>query len=693
MYNNITKEEDLIKGIKNNQINPYQVYNFDIDYQTYFSIDHYLKNPNDNIENFDQPLNILFFDIEIYTKNAKVFPDPINAAFPIISNTIYSTFEKTFHSYYMLYENISLFRVNDISTIEKEFKKYLLDNKYIKKDDNIKIHIVQSEFELLKQCWNKIHEIDPTVLSGFNADYFDLPYIYNRLEKLTNDTHKILSKFNSVKKRKYAGNRELISIADYPLLDIQSLYKPRSEGGMNYGESLASYSLDWIANHELKLKKLEYKSEGKSLDDFYLDDPENYLLYNIIDVALCNKLNEKLSHIEFHNTIRRIMKTSFSNSLKGSSILFDNYVYYELRKNKKNVRYGIISEKKLEINEEIIKKLPKPKIQLVKKPSITSISKSTFLKQTSTFPGAYVKNPPVKKLFNINDGVIVDLDASSLYPSMILQHNISFDTFYGYIIDPITYRFIDLILNNKTPTILYSQIGTYCKKFVNKSNFQNKSNATEEIYYIITHLMTVIINYINTYKNTNFLTPKNQKDYFVLKKYFLPLIKLINEIITESKEYNSFVYGYLINNEFISDYIYIVENVNDPTIMIRKILSNEIDNYLKKHKLILTLSGTLFDKHEKKTSLFYNFLLNMKDRRTKYKKLRDSFKENSSDYKYNDRRQNSIKIIMNTTYGLFGQSNYRYSDSFLAKTITIQGRLTLKISQIVGETILNTEEE
>jgi len=687
-------EQEFINALKNDQINPYQIYNFDLEYSSFYSTNHYLNYKHDNITK-EQDLNILFFDIECFTNNAGEFPAPEAAKYPIVSNTIYSTFEKTYESFFMLIsENTNLFPKDKISELEKKFKDYLIENKYLDDDENIKIHIFTNEIELITESWKRIHEIDPLILSGFNADFFDLPYIYNRLMNLFNENkdrvNSILSKFGQVTYRSYHG-RPLIQICEYPLADIRHLYVPRAEGGMNYGKTQPKYSLDWISSQELNLKKLEYKDTGISIDNFYLKDPENYLLYNIIDVVLVNKLNQKLQHIQLHNMLRRIMYTPFSASLRGSSVLFDNFVFHELRSQNKNVRFGIIDEKKVSISKEEIQKLPLPKIQLNKNYNIKEIDANTFTKFTSRFVGAYVKEAPLRSVYDIRDGIIADLDATALYPSMIRQHNISFNSFKGKIIDPICYDFIDLLNKhvNKSlpfPSLMYNQLAKICKLYVKKKQFQNMGDAVQIIYYIIVYLTLKLkdcgSNLAKIFRNEDI------RDYVFLKNYFIPLTNMITDV-KGLKEYNSFTYNYLLNGEFNSDYIYIIENINEPTIQVRKILSSDFEKYLKSNDLSVTLSGALFSKHEKEIGLFSEFLKNMKARRDNYKKKRNEHPVGSEEYNKYDRMQLAVKIVSNTTYGLFGLSSYRYSNSELAKAITVQGRLTLKISQIVAEKLLS----
>ena len=225
-------EKDFLTHLDSGSISPYGVYNLDIDYPQFYSVNNYINNTHDNLD-IDQKLNILFIDIEVYTKNAKEFPDPTIAAHPINAITIYSTFEKIYRSYILIYqENILKFKHDNLSDY---YKKILRENKYISEEDEIKIEMFGNELDLLRSVWHQIHLIDPTVISGWNCDNFDIPYIYFRLnyllEKNELDVHKILSKFGSVKVNKFGGST-IIKIADYPVADGMYLYKPRDEGGL-----------------------------------------------------------------------------------------------------------------------------------------------------------------------------------------------------------------------------------------------------------------------------------------------------------------------------------------------------------------------------------------------------------------------------------------------------------------------------
>ncbi|MFW6025775.1 MAG: 3'-5' exonuclease, partial [Candidatus Woesearchaeota archaeon] len=171
--------EEVTEKLKTGELNYINFYN-NLEPQQYFSISHYLKNPNDTIDR-DQRLNILFQDIEVYSyESGNVAPD--SAKSPISSNTLYSSFEKTYHTYFLILRDVlKNITEDDIESKREEVKKELLDNEYIKKDEDIQFHIYENEFQMIKDFWMKIHELDCSVLTGFFFDGFDLPYIYNRI--------------------------------------------------------------------------------------------------------------------------------------------------------------------------------------------------------------------------------------------------------------------------------------------------------------------------------------------------------------------------------------------------------------------------------------------------------------------------------------------------------------------------------
>jgi len=217
-----------------------------------------------------------------------------------------------------------------------------------------------------------------------------------------------------------------------------------------------------------------------------------------------------------------------------------------------------------------------------------------------------------------------------LYPSIINQLNISFDTFSGKIIDPLVYNFlknIEDVLKAKMgiiPQQIYSNIYDLIVKFVDRVKPQNKGDYVQNCYFILAHLLRKLANSKKTVQQL--FDPQTLEEYLLLKRYLLPALDLFEDIHPNSKEYNSFCNEYLINNSLPDklEYLYIIENILQPSICVKKILIKDFEKYLKENNLILSLSGCLFIKHEIKEGLFIEFLKNLKDMRNQYEKQRDT---------------------------------------------------------------------
>lgn len=711
--------KELIDKIKLGDVAYDQLYNLDLEMSQYMAIKHYLEHQSDDVSK-NQKLQILFHDIEVYSYNKGEFK-PETAKSPISAITIYSTFEKVYHMFLLILPvNMNKFMPQMISDVENQFTEELRNLKFINKkkqeetylqeDETVKIHLYQNnENALIKDCWAKIHELDPAVISGFFCDGFDIPYQYNRIEVLTGDEKQpaqIMSKFGAVKIRKMGQKGTFHFIADYPILDIQHLYKPRSEGGLNYGKAQAAYSLDWIAEDELGIKKMEYKQEGMSLDTFYETDPIGYFKYNLIDVILVKKLNEKLQHIDLHNLLRRDMKTPLTISLRGSSALFDTYFSYELEKNKKLMRYGIINEQSISLKEDEIKLIPKP-IQKSVKFDMLKIDEGIYRANVSRYPGAYVKMSP-SDMFDLRNGLPIDMDATALYPSMIQQYNISFDSYYGRILDPICYPFLNnfvipLLGTNKNFNDIHKNFHEniftrVCNYVDNRISVTNKNDVKQEMYYIIWDKM-IKLKQANRPVEALF-HPKTRADMLLLKNYLIPVLDLIVDISEKSEEYNLFCHDYLLNNDILTNcfgfpinQLYILSNASSPKISVEKIAPNEIQSYLQQNNLCLNISGALFYTHEYKLGTVYQFLEDRLAMRKFYKNKMYEFPVGSEEYKFYDSRQLAMKVNANSAYGLTGMSGFRFSNRWLAKSTTVSGRMTLKIAQIFGEIYLKSLEE
>ena len=157
--------------------------------------------------------------------------------------------------------------------------------------------LCKTEKEMLQTFLELIGDAD--ILSGWNSEGYDIPYLVNRITKVLGkaETRK-LCLFDQFPKQRtfeaYGSERETYDLVGRVHLDYMQLYRK-----YNY-EERHSYRLDYIGEMEVGEKKVAY--EG-SLDRLYNHDFERFLEYNIQDVMLLDKMDRKLQFIDLANTI------------------------------------------------------------------------------------------------------------------------------------------------------------------------------------------------------------------------------------------------------------------------------------------------------------------------------------------------------------------------------------------------------
>lgn len=485
---------------------------------------------------------------------------------------------------------------------------------------------------------------------------------------------------------------------------------------MGLGKKQSSYSLKNISKSELGITKYEYAAEGYTLDEFYEKDPKNFFLYNLWDTALIVKLDEKTGIIDLENLQRRKMKVPLTSAMRGSSVLFDTFLYSKLTEENNYIRYGISSEKLFGISRKFIYDLNKNFNRPLQtenskiKWDIEEISSREVSKILNRFAGAYVKDP-VPGVYN---GIICDLDASRLYPSVILQNNIGLNTFFGRIISPDVYNIFNpenkvyKLYKTQPESKFINTLGMTCLKLINNfvenisdestdsndeyiptqdNKFKKKNGAKQQYYYCLMYLFLKILRSGMSLKQL--MNPSNLNEYIITKVYFNNYIELCEILSKNEHEYNQIAYDYIINNQDINQKLFVVENYNNPNFRIVPLDGNHLGDYLKDNHLGMTLSGTLFKTHDVELSIFYNFLNELYTLRKQYKKEMYKYPTGSAEYTEFDRRQKTTKVIMNSTYGLLGMPAFRYSNRWLAKSITTSGRVALKTAQWFSEKYLD----
>jgi len=302
-----------------------------------------------------EKVSVAVIDIEVGSENG--FPDPYEANEPITAICLKFTNSQPI-----------VFGCGEYKIQEGEI--------YIRCKD---------EYNLCKKFLEFWKDKYPDIVTGWNTKFFDIPYLVNRFRKILGDDEaKKLSPWNYITERKaYVNNRQLI---DYTLVGVSSLdyielYKWYAPGG----KSQESYRLDNIAQVELGEGKLDY-DEYDNLNALYRLNFQKFIEYNIKDVELIIKLEDKLKLVELAVTLAYDTKSNFEDVF-AQTRMWDALTYSYLR------------EKDIIVPPRVVKD------------------------KDSAFEGAYVKDPQVGK----HDWV-ASFDLNSLYPHLMMQYNISPET-------------------------------------------------------------------------------------------------------------------------------------------------------------------------------------------------------------------------------------------------------------------------
>ena len=275
------------------------------------------------------------------------------------------------------------------------------------KQSNVTYHHCPSEYELLNHFINYWMIDVPDVVTGWNIQLYDIPYICKRLNRVLGE--KLMKRFSNwglvtegeqfIKGRKHTT----FDVGGLTQLDYLDLYKK-----FTY-KAQESYRLDYIAEVELGQKKLDH-SEFDTFKDFYTQGWQKFIEYNIVDVELVDRLEDKMKLIELALTMAYDAKVNYAD------------VFYQVRM-WDNIIYNYLKKRNIVIP-------PKSKSQKDEK-----------------YAGAYVKEPVPGKY-----DWVVNFDLNSLYPHLIMQYNISPETLLDDRHPTVT---VDKILNKQISFEMY----------------------------------------------------------------------------------------------------------------------------------------------------------------------------------------------------------------------------------------------
>lgn len=337
------------------------------------------------------PIKVIFLDIETYSPDS--FPQTDDPTHTVNVITCYDSLNNHYHTFGL-----------------GEFDNKDSDVTYVK---------CPSERDLFIKFIEYIEEDYPDIISGWNSDLFDIPYILNRCTRILGEewtnrlspggrvySRSIRGQFGQEQTRWYI---EGISLIDY--LDV---YKRFSMGLKE------SYKLDAIGEAELGEKKVDIGNMNlATLSD---KDWQTFVEYNIQDVRLLTKLEEKLKYTELIKMLAYVGLTTFEAAMGSLSVI--------------NGATAVTSRKRNQCIPSFIRN-----------------------DTTGKNPGAYVGEP--LKGFKEN---IISFDANSLYPNVMISLNMSPETKVGKIEDKNNKEIVIRNTSGKVYTLTHEKFIEFCKK-------------------------------------------------------------------------------------------------------------------------------------------------------------------------------------------------------------------------------------
>lgn len=320
---------------------------------------------HEHYKNPDYDLSVIksaFLDIEVESEDG--FPHPEEAKEKVNAITFYMSHDDTYYVFGFGEFDASKYKELDGLTI-----------KYFNCTD---------ERDLLMQFIEQWQIAAPHVVTGWNTEMFDIPYLVNRIAKLLGpSTANNLSMMNGLKARmkkvNFGKEKLCYDVSGIEQLDYIDLYKKYTYTKQE------SYRLDHIAYVELKDRKLDYSEYG-NMRNLYKKNYGLFLAYNIKDVEIVKRLEDKMKLLELVFTLAYYAGVTYSDTfspVRTWDVIITNYL------RERNV-------------------IVPPKADHSK---------------TQKFEGAFVKAP----LTGAHDWV-VSFDLNSLYPHLIMQYNLGPDT-------------------------------------------------------------------------------------------------------------------------------------------------------------------------------------------------------------------------------------------------------------------------
>lgn len=265
-----------------------------------------------------------------------------------------------------------------------------------KPSDNVEYVRCETEKELLHLFLDNWSKNSPDIITGWNVNGFDIPYLVNRISRMLGDKENnrfspfkmppkaVMTK--SKKDNKFSTssyeNAGAYSFYGVTILDYLELF--RRFGYYSYGNQ-ESYSLDNISNVVLGEKKLDYSEYG-TLNDLYIQNHQKFIDYNVRDTLLVERIDKQTNMLGLALTLA-YKSNAVLTAPMGTTTLWETYIYNVMFRN--NIIMPVMQRSK----------------------------------STGTIKGGYVKEPQIGA-----HAWVASFDLNSLYPHLIMQYNMSPET-------------------------------------------------------------------------------------------------------------------------------------------------------------------------------------------------------------------------------------------------------------------------
>ena len=332
----------------------------------------------ENVENF----SVYGYERYVYQFIAEEFPGEVDydmKQMKIFSMDIEVACENGFPNVEEAAEEMLCITVKDMNTKEV----FVWGTREFTPPEGIKFFVFWTEQEMLNHFIKWWTDNTPDVLTGWNVNLYDVPYICRRVNRVLGEKWmKSLSPWNRANEREIniMGRTHIAyDLSGINILDYLDLYKKFTYTNQE------SYRLDHIAFVELGQRKLDH-SEYENFKDFYTSDWQKFVEYNIQDVELIDRLEDKMKLIELAVTMAYDAKVNLED-VYSQVRMWDTMIYNYLKD-----RNLVVPPRK-------------------------------GAKKDEKYAGAYVKEP-IPGLYDW----VVSFDLNSLYPHLIMQYNISPET-------------------------------------------------------------------------------------------------------------------------------------------------------------------------------------------------------------------------------------------------------------------------